>query len=1210
MAVSPTKLTIMSFPQRWDDGTLRLSLLVLPHEDPQAPFAVGVPLGITAPAFADAKLRFQAMLIDSLDLMPRPTDVTHTVALATTPPANAVALFKELAKAFKITKPSNILDTPSASTYIQKYLPKSYRRSFAFAQPRTPYAVTDDTYHCAMRTRTDGLPRPVYSTNEVSWGKVFALSLRQPVLSRRLGFIYDVDIAVPPGVFSGGGWIYIDLDTASDFHAQMVAQPDIVKRYAARIPALSAPRPLFAAVQFPVSDSPVPGNYDPIFIEAEDYDDGFAKIVHSMQPVSANLLLEPGDELQGLPPTRDFGIRLGWDDEQLLIWQNRQMTVDSDIGQRLDAPMGMLNYRVDVRKHMDVPDPATDPGGWNSLVKVEGDLTVNGIDLGEIHGELGIEVGSTQLDGQKTGVFWLPLYYTQWAGTSLALKDAKAARLGGTDALIHKQMSPVNEDAVPLLYGTSYDFRVRFADTTGGGPGEGDVPFNGGPSPIATTHFRRYLPPKPVQVTEVRPEGQAPPSPPSSYQISRPLLGYPSLLYTGLEHAYDLLIADLPAAMAAKRETGYADPDAVEVQIDVAVKAPEMDNLASRSGRESYYHLFTTHRSFPTDLTAPINLALEYHDAAVIKFGDEADLGDLPLTTPDSPLRLPTARDMRIQITAVCKQDDTLAYFGSQTARFSRPVNLYARAASDDERSLFVNQSAARQFQSLLLQPDPLPTPNLIAAMTIAGQGFETPANLMQRLADQLELNTTGLTLFGKSGVRVVFGCSKGIRHTLAPDHGSITFAAKADLIRQWITVISLDIRRDWSWDALDLTSFVIKRDGTQEVGQIEWQSIVSTTALVGADRSYTRIVFFDVVDPKEFSGPFPEPQNIEYAVTPSFKAAPSQQDPTKHLQMTVPVAFPPAQVPKVVSAGIALSPYGHTDDYAATEDRRRVLWIEFAEPVANPADDYFAFVKAYAPDPILLASAAPVPDPKENMPYLPPELIRVITPGQSDDRAGLNAWQRLIPCTEMSPRHFIVELPPGLNADSDELFGFFVYEFCVGHARVWSTAQGRFGRPIRLTGVQHPAPGLSCLVDRIDEAIVVAAPYATPVYDGQSLLPAQPLTEIWGVLYTQVFQADGAARRNILLGEKKLYLKRRDWGRFNLLPVSTVYGMCSWSEGEVMASLEAMGLAPDAPLSVLAVELYKNYEPVAQPLATDLGTMRIYRVSRLQPVPSKCLTP
>ena len=81
-----------------------------------------------------------------------------------------------------------------------------------------------------------------------------------------------------------------------------------------------------------------------------------------------------------------------------MIWQNRQMTVDPDLGARLDAPMGILNYRVDVRDHLDVPDPIADPGGWNSLVKVEGRLDVNGLDLGDIHRELGIEVGPENVD--------------------------------------------------------------------------------------------------------------------------------------------------------------------------------------------------------------------------------------------------------------------------------------------------------------------------------------------------------------------------------------------------------------------------------------------------------------------------------------------------------------------------------------------------------------------------------------------------------------------------------------------------------------------------------------------------------------------------------------------------------------------------------------------------------------------------------------------
>ena len=1021
-------------------------------------------------------------------------------------------------------------------------------------------------------------------------------------------------IPIPAGVYKNGGWLYIDLANTSDFFPQIIAQPDIIKRYAARIPALSVQRTLFAAVQFPVSVLPIVGNYDPIFVEAEDYDDGFGKIVHCMQPISANLLLEPvqpGASLADappiantpLPPTRDFGIRLGWEDEQLLIWQNRQMTIDPDLGSRLDAPMGVLNYRVDVRNTGD------DDTKWNALTKAQGDLVVNGIDIGNFNRELGVEVGPTQLDGQKNGIFWLPMYYTLWTGASLVLKDEKAAKLGGTDDLLKKMMLPVDAEKIPLRYSKTYDFRVRFADTTGGGPGEKDVPVNGGESPVSTCRFRRLLPPQKLQIPDLN---AGPPITPdkTSCKIYRPWLGYPSLVYTDLPNAYDLLLADLPAAMTEKREAFYFDPDVTTIQIDVEVKAPEMDNGLSKNGREAYYHLFTTTRNFPNDITQPLDLQVEFHDAAVIKFGDAADLGDLPLTTLTSALMLPTARDIRIQVTAVCKEDATLKYFGNQEARVGSPVSLYTRAESKDERNLFIASSPARQFQSILLQPDPPPTLNLAAMMTLNGQTFETPANLFQRFADQLELNTSGTTLFGKPGQRVVFGCSKGIRHTLSPEKGSITFSSKADLIHLWIPTIMLEIKRDWAYDALDYKSFIVKRDGVV-VGEIDMVKTLSITAIQDADRSHTRLIFFDAVDPKVFTGAFPKPQQLNYTIEPNFKTAPTQQDAVKNLQMIVPVAVNPAQVPKVVSAGIALSPFNHTDNYSETINRNKVLWIEFAEPLQNSDDDYFAFVKAYAPDPILVTGYTPVPDPKENIPFIPAELMRVITAGQSDDKAGLNAWQRLIPCKEISPRHFIMPLPPGLNADSSELFGFFVYEFCIGHARTWSTAQGRFGRSIRLTGVQHPAPILTCTVERTDDATIMTAPYATPVYNGQSLLFGEPQTEIWGVLYTQVMQADGIAFRNILLSEKRLMAQQQD-NQFGLVflknkQVLDLYGNCGWSQIEIMQLLENLGLPPESPLSILAIELFKNHEPVAQPVGQDLGKMRIYRTSRLVPVPEIC---
>jgi hypothetical protein len=666
-------------------------------------------------------------------------------------------------------------------------------------------------------------------------------------------------------------------------------------------------------------------------------------------------------------------------------------------------------------------------------------------------------------------------------------------------------------------------------------------------------------------------------------------------------------LADLPNAKLEQREAAYPDPDVTMVQIDVDVKGPEMDDGASKNNKEPYYHLYTAMRKFPNNVTQPFALQVKFLDASVIKFGDITDLGDLPLPVDNAPLPLPSSRDIRIRVTPVCTDDPTLKYFGSQQVRFGKFTTIYARADALDERNLFIPTGPAKQFQSIFLQPDPLPTPNTDAVMRVLALGDETPANLMQRLADQLELNTKATTLFAKPGQRVVFGCAKGIRHTLSPEHGSITFASKADLIHQWIATIVLDIKRDWSWDGLQLDSFEISRQGIAEpVGIVEVTRTLPITAIQDPDRSFTRIIFFDAVDPKDFPGPFPQPQDIQYTISGHFKSAPAQQDADKIVMMTVPVTIPPSQIPKIVSAGIALSPYAKSDNYSTTGERKKVLWIEFEEPVQNPDDDYFAFVKAYSPDPILIPGKTPVADPKENIPFLPAELIRVIVNGQSDDRAGWNARQVMVPCTEISPRHFIVPLPPGLSPGSKELFGFFTYEFCLGHSRVWSTAQGRYGRPLRVTGVQHPSPSLSCTTNRTDAGVTMNAEFAIPVLNGQNLLGNYPQTELWGILYTQVAQADGAAFRNILLNRRQMYPLRKDNYYFRAGSVN-LNATCAWSDDEIKTALLVMGLHSNAPLSVLAVEMFKNFEVVGDPLGSDLGKMRIYRTSRLVPVPQIC---
>jgi hypothetical protein len=128
------------------------------------------------------------------------------------------------------------------------------------------------------------------------------------------------------------------------------------------------------------------------------------------------------------------------------------------------------------------------------------------------------------------------------------------------------------------------------------------------------------------------------------------------------------------------------------------------------------------------------------------------------------------------------------------------------------------------------------------------------------------------------------------------------------------------------------------------------------------------------------------------------------------------------------------------------------------------------------------------------------------------------------------SPVHFLVPLPDGISPEALDLFGFWTYEIRVGHL-LWSTAQGRYGRPFRVAGVQHPSRHLIATVDRLitfpsdggasQPCIVASADLAQTVLDGESLTSASaPQTQIWFLLYAQLHRVDGQAYRNLLLAK------------------------------------------------------------------------------------------
>lgn len=1198
-SIPPNKLTLLPFPQQWKDGSMIIRAVALPRGNPLLPLMTGIPGVPDGPAFAVGNLQLKAMLIPSLDELPNPVNVAEEVGLDILLPEGKGALFREVAQQFDIDPSLEPTQNPRCiSRRFKKLLVPSYCKAFAFSTPRTPFAVLDDSYACALRDpcRLRKPQGPPPSTKTV-WGRILAQALRQPLLAKLLGLIYEVNMQLPdPATFENGGWLYLMLDKESDYAEQVAADPKLLSVYAARIPPLNTTaRNLFAAVLFPVSSAPPTGNFDELFGEAADYDDGFAKIVHCAQQTTSDPVgIEREDSL---PVVTDTGIQLGWDDEQILIWMNRQIT--NPLEETRESPMGVIGYRVDVRE--------AGTAKWFSLMLAKADLVVGSTEIGSFEGELTVEVEPLQLDNREDGDYWMPTYFTQWQGRSLVSVDTLGLRLSGvSEEKAHGYYQPVGGDDVPLRYGKTYEFRVRLVDISGGGPGHDSEPVNPAPAPIALCKFRRYVRPREVLISGI-PEVIDPTDPPIRLEIYRPRLAYPAAVYAGIPNAEQALLNDLQLIVDRNangeigREPGLPDPDVETVEICMQVVGLEFDTANSNPGPPPLRTVYTTSRSFPKDdVTKPIALELEYCDASDIEMLNATDHGPIPV---------PTARDVLITFTPTGKDDANLDYFGSQEARIGRSTNVQLRRAPFNEKDLFVPDTEGNRLRAIMLHPDEVTTQSLFVKLAAMGKGEEAETDMISRLAAELGLNAHGMTLIGRPGHRIVFGCSKAIPHILAPDLSAITFSSKADLAHRWILVVKVSLARDWTWDGVGEPGLQFYRDNGL-VGSVRIPRSINPTIIEGLDatgdspnRSSTDIIFFDAVDPKPPPSQHPQEMQVSYTIIPQFR---HKQEHVDQLSLTVdlPVAVQPTQTPKLASAGIALSQYIRSPDYSSTEPRQRMLWFEFSKMPENPDDTYFARVLSYAPDPMLTRNVEVSLPPEPPLP-IDPEYIRVIRPGQSDDKAGLSAMQQLIP-TE-SERHFLVPLPPGLNSRSRELFGFFVYELRVGHCKQWSTAKARFGPALRVTGVQHPVPFLSCQVMRTADSIIASTSFAAPVFNGRNLLPRKPATELWILLYAQVTQVDGKDHRNVLLSRKRAWM-RKDIARRR--GEAKLTGSVTWTQDEVKVALEAYALSPDSPLSVMAVELLPETQAVEDPLGTNLGQERIYRTSPLTKVPSVCTPP
>jgi hypothetical protein len=426
---------------------------------------------------------------------------------------------------------------------------------------------------------------------EAAVGKVLAQALRQPLLAEPLGLVRPLELDhsdLPDDLLAGGGWVYVTLPAGSSLSA-LLGVSGAVRLYAARVPALPAPRRLFTPVLFPVAALPPPGvSYDTLFREAIAYDDGFAKAVYARQPIQVDPLGEADDER----PNRDLGIQLGWDDEQVVTWLNRQIDPAAALQ---DAPMGVLGYRVDGRL------PA---GDWQSLVLGETAVAPGGVALGSVTAEFRVEIAPSRLFGDTGPDWWIPSYYTAWTGPSLAAPDPIAHQLGGGDAAAGTVVGV--PPALALRYGEAYEFRVRLVDLAGGGPDLDAEPRNAAPHPSAPLRFLRWVRPGPPRLATKVPAEPVPEAPPTALVVHRPLLSYPAAIFAGGTVA-DLL-ADLPTAEAERRAPGLPDLDAALLEIEVQVETPGAGNA------DGFLTLHTVTRAFPAIPGDPLTLTFDWQD--------------------------------------------------------------------------------------------------------------------------------------------------------------------------------------------------------------------------------------------------------------------------------------------------------------------------------------------------------------------------------------------------------------------------------------------------------------------------------------------------------------------------------------------------------------------------------------------------------------------
>ncbi|KAH8704399.1 hypothetical protein GQ44DRAFT_732477 [Phaeosphaeriaceae sp. PMI808] len=719
----PVKAVVLPFLQNWDASSNQLSMriLIIPRDQFIVPF---VPNNLDSKAFfPNAELKFNVRISQGF-ASGLPTLGSGTIArgITLTPEPTFISVFKSLLTTFG----SNINGNPTRARpqgdlqpkFVRKHLPNSYRQATAYTPNGGTMFTTDNEYSCAMKqVRPKPYVPPTPKDFKPSWGELIASILRIPDFAVKAGLIRTSTVVILPEALVDGGYLWLELDPQTAT-AIGVSDTSPLKTFAARISPTKASTDLFTPLLLPVIKTedvghlpPVSGDsYDDMFREAEDYADGWAKAVHCVQPQSMTFVSEKAGSSR---PAKDLGIRVGWDDEQVTVWADRQLNPDPNKAGMDLFPLGIHGYRVDVRDK-------TASGPWFSLNNAKGEFGIGTTSFGNITGELGVGVHpASPMDVIEDRTYWMPMYFVNWTQTSLVGNDETAMKLLGRykspNSTPPSQFPHVGiiDQTIQLRYGRTYEFRVRLMDHTGGGPTLQSANGILGHSPIAQVSFRRWIKPLAPQLISDIPILKNEPGAETIVdviELKRPTMFYPGVVFTGYTYngrdaitelisMADGIAAAPPSSGNRVVEPGLPDPDVDRVEITVLVQTLTQDPLATEG---SFMELYTTTRLLPNDLKEGVKTTLDWIDCA-----DIWNPPDEQWTRSSTSLRLPRARTIKLRIAALCREEagSENLYFGAEDVRRGPQCVFILRRNGTVEPELFENNPTSYTINGFFLQP-------------------------------------------------------------------------------------------------------------------------------------------------------------------------------------------------------------------------------------------------------------------------------------------------------------------------------------------------------------------------------------------------------------------------------------------------------------------------------------------------------------------------